>query len=373
MRHLLLLLALCALACERRPESQAPLVIGFVGSLTGPQATFGTVTRDGALLAIDEFNASGGLKGRRVELRAYDSQGRVEESVSAARRLIGQDKVLLILGEVTSAGTLAIADMAQAAQVPVVTPSATHPEVTEKGDYLFRACFTDTFQARAMARFARESLKLERVALLQDDKSAYSTGLARAFSEAFSALGGTIVATGSYAEGDTDFRAPLTQLRQAQPQALYVPGFYNEVGVLARQARELGLTLTLLGSDGWESQRLVELAGDALEGSYFTTHFAPDSPSPELQRFLAAYKARYGQLPDSGAALGHDAARIALSALQRAEQLTGPSIREALARTRDLPGALGRVSFDEKRNPRKPAFILRVQGSAHRFAASVLP
>jgi branched-chain amino acid transport system substrate-binding protein len=386
---LLAVFALCSLACERKsptpaapatatseqraPTEHGPIVIGSVGSLTGSEAYFGTTIRDGIQFAVEEVNAAGGVKGRKVELRSYDSQGRIEESVAAAKRLLTQDQALVILGEVSSSSSLAIADVAQAARIPMVTPSATHAEVTKKGDFIFRTCFIDSFQGQAMARFAREHLKLDRVAVLQDNKNAYSLGLTEAFSSAFTKRGGTVVAVESYAKGDTDYRAPLLAVRKVKPQALYVPGFYSEVGVIARQARELGLSFPLLGADGWESERIFELAGGALEGSYHSSHYAIDNPAPELRRFNAGFRARYGRAPDSAAALGYDAARVSLAAMARAESLTGPAIRDALAQTKGYSGASGTITLDANRNPVKPAVILEIHDGQRKFAAAVTP
>ncbi|HYH94574.1 ABC transporter substrate-binding protein, partial [Hyalangium sp.] len=388
------LLVLGVLACERKasplqepagntgtpqarleqapaPREEGPLVIGSVGSLTGPEASFGAPVRDGIQFAVDEVNAAGGVKGRRVELRAYDTQGRLEESVSAAQRLVTKDRVQLILGDVSSSNSMAVADIAQAARVPMVTPSSTHPDVTRKGDYIFRTCFIDPFQGQVMARFAREHLKLERISILQDGKNAYSLGLSDAFSQAFTRLGGTIVSVESYSKGDTDFRAPLLAVKKRKPQALFLPGFYGEVGPIGRQAREVGLTLPLLGADGWDSDRLFELAGNALEGSYYSTHYAVDNPSPELQRFSTAYQARHGRAPDTAAALGYDAARVALAAMERAESLTGPAIRDALALTKDFPSVSGSITLDAARNPVKPAVILRIREGRREFTTTV--
>jgi branched-chain amino acid transport system substrate-binding protein len=386
---LLAALVLGTLACERKappaaspaprstPQQQAsgagPIVIGTLGSLTGSEASFGTVVRDGIQFAVEEVNAAGGVKGRKVELRSYDSQGRIEESVAAAQRLLTQDRVVLILGDVTSSGSLAIADAVQAARVPMVTPSATHPDVTKKGDYIFRTCFIDPFQGGAMARFARENLKLERVAVLHDAKNASSLGLSEAFQDAFKKLGGTVVAVESYSKGDTDYRAPLLGVKRVKPQALYLPGFYSEVGVIARQARELGMTQPLLGGDGWESDRIFELAGGGLEGAYYSSHYAEDNPAPELQRFISAFRARYGRAPEAASALGYDAAKVALAAIERAEPLSGPAIRDALAATKDFHGATGTLTLDANRNPVKPAVILTIRDGRRQFAAAVTP
>jgi branched-chain amino acid transport system substrate-binding protein len=348
-------------------------VIGTLGSLTGSEASFGTVVRDGIQFAVDEVNAAGGVKGRKVELRSYDTQGKIEESVAAAKRLLTQDKVVLILGDVTSSGSLTIADAVQAARVPMVTPSSTHPDVTKKGDFVFRTCFIDPFQGGAMARFARENLKLDRVAVLHDSKNASSLGLSDTFTAAFKKLGGTVVAVESYSKGDTDYRAPLLAVKRAKPQALYLPGFYSEVGIIARQARELGLTQPLLGGDGWDSSRLFELAGGALEGSSFSSHYAMDNPAPELRRFVSAFQERYGRTPEAASALGYDAAKVSLAAIERAESLSGPAIRDALARTKDFPAATGNLTLDADRNPVKPAVILTIRDGQARFAAAVTP
>ncbi|MCY1014593.1 ABC transporter substrate-binding protein [Pyxidicoccus sp. MSG2] len=386
---LLAVLVLGTLACERKappapsapeaaPKPQAasetgPIVIGTLGSLTGSEASFGTVVRDGIQFAVEEANAAGGVMGRKVELRSYDTQGRIEESVAAAQRLLTQDRVVLILGDVTSSGSLAIANAVQAARVPMVTPSATHPDVTKKGDYIFRTCFTDPFQGGAMARFARENLKLDRVAVLHDARNASSLGLSEAFQAAFKKLGGTVVAVETYSKGDTDYRAPLLSVKKVKPQALYLPGFYSEVGVIARQARELGMTQPLLGGDGWESDRIFELAGGALEGAYYSSHYAEDNPAPELQRFITAFRARYGRSPEAASALGYDAARVALAAIARAGSLSGPAIRDALAATKDFPGATGTLTMDANRNPVKPAVILTIHDGKRKFAAAVTP
>ncbi|QRK05150.1 ABC transporter substrate-binding protein [Archangium violaceum] len=382
---------LCSLACERKspppsapapaaatserkaPTDEGPIVVGTLGSLTGSEASFGTVVRDGILFAVEQVNAAGGVKGRQVEVRSYDTQGKLEESVAAAKRLLTQDRVVLLLGDVTSSGSLAIADAVQAARVPMVTPSATHPDVTKKGDFIFRTCFIDPFQGGAMARFARENLKLERVAVLHDSRNASSLGLSEAFTEAFKKLGGTVVAVESYSKGDTDYRAPLLAVKKAKPQALYLPGFYSEVGVIARQAREMGLTQPLLGGDGWESDRLFELAGGALEGSYYSSHYAEDNPAPELQRFITSFRERHGRSPEAASALGYDAAKVALAAIERAKSLSGPDIRDALASTKAHPGATGTLTLDADRNPVKPAVILTIREGQRRFAAAVTP
>jgi len=383
---LVTLLLLCG--CEKKsslpspspsPQSTAQesetgeILIGAIGSLTGAEANFGQSTQRGYELALREANAQGGVKGRKVQLRTYDDQSKPEEAGNAATRLIAQDKVKLILGEAASTNSMAIAEKAQQGQVPQISPSSTNPAVTEKGDYIFRVCFIDPFQGFVMARFAKENLGINRVAVLQDNKSAYSLGLAEVFIRKFSELGGKIVGTEAYAKGDSDFRAQLTALRGQKPEALYVPGYYSDMGPIARQARELGLTVPLLGGDGWDSPKLVELGGSAIEGSYFSNHYSVQEPSPRTRKFVADYQAAYGQAPDALGALGYDAATLAVDALRRAKEVSGPAIREALAATRDFPGVAGTISFDAHRNPIKPAVVLQVKDGSYHYVATVQP
>jgi len=354
------------------PE-ETEILIGEIGSLTGSEANFGLSTQRGIELALREVNAAGGVKGKPVKVRVYDDQSKPEEAGNAATRLIAQDKVKLILGEAASTNSMAIADKAQAAQVPQISPSSTNPKVTEKGDFIFRVCFIDPFQGFVMARFAKENLGLNRVAVLQDTKSAYSIGLSDVFVRKFSELGGKIVASEAYGKGDTDFRAQLTAIKAQKPEALWVPGYYSDVGIIARQARELGLKVPLLGGDGWDSPKLIELGGTAIEGAYFSNHYSVEEPSPNAQRFVAAFKEAYGEPPDALGALGYDAAMLAVDAMRRAKDLTGPSIRDALAETKNFPGVAGTITFDDKRNPIKPAVVLQVSGGKYKYVATVQP
>ena len=354
------------------PEGKV-LLLGEVGSLTGAQATFGVSTHRGIELALQEANAAGGVKGRKLAVRVYDDQGRPEEAAQATTRLITQDKVVLILGEVASTNSMAMAEKAQAAGVPMISPSSTNPAVTQKGDYIFRVCFIDPFQGKVMAKFTRENLKLERVAILQDLKSDYSIGLTEVFTREFTALGGRILATESYAQGDTDFRAQLTSLKRARPQAVYIPGYYTDVGLIARQAREQGLTVPLLGSDGWDADVLYELGGEALEGSYFSSTYAADDPNPRVREFISRYQSAYGKVPDAAAVLGYEAARVAVDALGRARELTGPAIRDAIAATRDFPGVGGSITLDAQRNAVKPAVVLKISRGQAAFISTIPP
>jgi branched-chain amino acid transport system substrate-binding protein len=345
-----------------------------VGSLTGHEAHFGLETRNGAQLAIEEANAAGGIQGRLLALRSYDSQGRPEEAANAMTRLATQDGVVFVVGENASTNTLAMAPVAARAEVPLISPSSTNPRVTsEGGPYAFRVCFTDTFQGRLLAAYAREQLKLKHVGVLVDAKSDYSIGLARVFGERFAELGGT-VREETYSRGDTDYRGQLTRLKSEIPDGLFIPGYYSDVGPMARQARELGLRIPLLGGDGWDSGgRLAELAGTAVEGAFYSTHFAPDNPGTRVQQFIARYQARFGHPPDALGALGYDAVRVGLEALRRSGGVGGAMLREQISRTRDFEGVTGRITLGADRNAVKPAIIVKLVHGQPVFAAEVSP
>ncbi len=380
--------ALLALGCERKSATPASapaaasagvapsgdtILIGEVFSLTGGQATFGISSRNGIEMAVKEANAAGGVKGKKLETRVYDDQGKPEEAANATTRLVNQDHVAVILGEVASTNSIAMANVAQPAHVPMITPTSTNPKVTEIGDYIFRVCFIDPFQGFVMAKFARDNLKLSKVAVLRDLKSDYSTGLTDVFTRKFTEMGGKIVAVETYNQGDSDFRGQLTAIKRANPEGLYVPGYYSEVGVIARQARELGLAVPIMGGDGWDSEKLFELGGSAVEGHYFSNHYSSDDPSPRVQKFVAAYKAAYGAVPDALATLAYDAAGVAIDAMKRAPDLSGPALRDAIAKTKDYPGVAGVVTIDARRNAVKPAAVLRVGKGKYEFVTTINP
>ena len=353
----------------------AVIKIGEVGSMTGTEATFGTSSHNGIQLATDEVNAAGGIKGKQLQVIALDDQGKPEEAATAATRLISSERVAALLGEVASTRSLFMAPKAQAANTPMVSPSSTNEKVTQVGDYIFRACFIDPFQGYVMARFATDTLKFKTAAILRDVRNDYSVGLAKVFNENFTKMGGQIVDSQSYSSGDVDFKAQLTNIKAAKPQALYVPGYYTDVGLIARQAREVGLTVPMLGGDGWDSEKLYEIGGAALEGSFFSNHYSVDDPSPRIQEFVARFKKAYGgQVPDSLAAQAYDAAGMLYDAMKRAKDLTGPSIREALAQTKDYKGVTGDITMDEHRNATKPAVVLKVgKGGKYEFSGRIQP
>lgn len=349
------------------------VVIGEYGSLTGSTATFGQSTHNAILMAVEEINAAGGVLGKQVKVIVEDDQSKPEEAATAVTKLINQNRVVAVLGEVASSRSLAAAPICQAARVPMISPSSTNPRVTQVGDYIFRVCFVDSFQGLVMARFAANSLKAHRVAILYDVRNDYSVGLRVFFTQGFTALGGEIAAEQSYSEGDADFHAQLTQLKSVAPEAIYVPGYYTEVGTIARQARELGLTVPLLGGDGWDSPRLTEIGGDAINGCYFSNHYYVDDPNPTIQKFVSGYKTKYGILPDALAALGYDAAKILLEAIGRAGSTEGPKVRAVLASTVDFSGVTGTITIGPDRNAIKPAVVLRVEDGKFQYVESIHP
>ena len=349
------------------------ILIGEFGSLTGTTATFGISTRNGIDMAIEEVNAAGGVLGRQVRVIVEDNQGRPEEAQTVVTKLITSDQVVAVLGEVASSRTLAAAPVAQQNGIPLITPASTNPGVTEVGDYIFRVCFIDPFQGLVMAKFAFNTLQVRNVAILRDIRNDYSVGLADVFIENFTQMGGRIVADESYSEGDTDFSAQLTSLRASNPDAIFIPGYYTEVALIARQARGLGMNMPLMGGDGWDSPRLTEIGGAALNNSYFSNHYSVEDPSPAIQNFVSAYQAKYGETPDALAALGYDAAKILFDAIERAGSTEPEAIRDALAQTEGFPGVTGSITIDEDRNAVKPAVVLRVVDGTLQYVETIAP
>ena len=347
--------------------------IGEVGSMTGSEATFGSSTHQGIELALKAANAAGGVNGKKLELVSMDDQGKTDEAATAATKLITQNHVAALLGEVASSRSLAMAPIAQQNKVPMVTPSSTNPKVTEMGDFIFRVCFIDPFQGTVMAKFASETLKAKKVALLRDVKSDYSMGLADFFKQSFEKMGGIVVVEQSYSSGDTDFKSQLTAIRGKGADAIYVPGYYTEVGLIARQARELGITSPLMGGDGWDSPKLTEIGGKAIEGAYFSNHYSAEDQTPNVQEFIKTFKAAYGVIPDGLAAMGYDAALVLVDAMKRAKSPGGQDLRDALAQTKDYPAVTGKITINEKRDAVKSAVVVKVSGTDYKYVTTVNP
>jgi branched-chain amino acid transport system substrate-binding protein len=361
-----LLLGACAPAAE-------PVKIGFFMSITGRDASFGEVSLNGARLAVDELNAGGGILGRPVELVVEDNRSVAGESATAAKKLIARDHVAVLIGECSSGRTLEAAPIAQAAGIPLITPAATNPKVTQVGDCIFRVCFVDPFQGDVIAAFARRRLGLKRAALLIEAGAPYSVGLGEYFAKTFTALGGEIVATQRYNGADTDFRAQLTALRAAKPDAIFLPGYYVAAGLVAQQARQLGLQATLLGGDGFEAPQLLEIGGAAMDGTYYSTHFATENTGEASRAFVAAYRARYGSLPNGLSALTYDALKLAANAITRAGTSEPAALRAALAATKDFPGVTGRTTINASRDADKEAAIIAVKDGKLVFVETIRP
>ncbi len=335
--------------------------VGVFMSLTGTTANFGISSVNGIKMATEEVNAAGGINGKQIELLVQDDRSDASEAATIVTKFVTQDQVHAILGEVASSRSIAAAPIAQNAKIPMLTPSSTNPEVTKKGDFIFRSCFIDPVQGAAIAQFAARSLNAKTAAIMVDRKNDYSTGLEEVINDTFTKMGGKIVATQSYQEGDQDFNAQLTSLKGANPEVIFVPGYYNDVGLIAKQARDKGITVPLIGGDGWDSTQLYAIGGTALNGSYFTNHYSPYDTDPKVKKFVDDYKAKYGSIPDALAATAYDAAHIMFDAIKRSSSLDGPAIRDALAATKDYPGVTGTVTFNQNRDAVKPIVMIEIK------------
>lgn len=359
-----------------------PIVIGHFASMTGSEATFGQSTDHAIRLALEERNAkyaneiarhAPGVKGRLIELVTLDDAGKSQETGTAVTRLITVHHVVAILGEVASGRSMAGGAVAQSYRVPMISPSSTAERLTSIGSMIHRVCFIDSFQGYVVAKFARDHLKANRVGILYDQTQAYSKGLAQVFDHAFRALGGTITTMQAYTGGDVNLAAQLQSLKDTRPEAIFLPGYYNDAGNIAIQARKLGITVPLLGGDGWDSEKLAEIGGAAMEGNYYSNHYSFEDTRPAVQDFVAKFKARWGGVPDGLAALGYDAANVLFDAMERAPSLASADLAAAIAATRDFPAVTGRITLDKDRNPVKSAVMLVMRGGRPHFATTIDP
>ena len=362
------------------------ITLGEYGSLTGDKSTFGHSTDNGAQLAIKAVNAAGGVNGKMLTVDVQDDGGTPDGASSVVKKIITGSKPTAVIGEVASTLSIQAAPICNAAKVPMISPSSTNPKVTQTGPYVFRVCFIDPFQGTAAAKFAAGTLHAKKAAILTDAGNDYSIGLTKFFTQSFQQGGGTITLSQNYGKDDVDFSSQLTQIKATNPDVLYVPGYYGQVGPIAKQARAIGLNVPLLGGDGWDSPKLVEGAGGpnaALEGSYFTNHSSMSNPDPTIQKFVAAYKAAYGgQQPDSLAALGYDAVGVLADAMKRlpapadgdyASPAYRAALRDAIAGTRGYKGVTGTITIGPDRNAVKPAVVLQIHGSEFKYVSTVNP
>ncbi len=365
----LLLFAALACGCNGRgaagtddPPPDDRLRIGAVMSLTGDTGRYGLSAMNGMQMAVEDVNGRGGIGGKQVELIVQDTRSDADETERVVRRLVDERRVHALLGEIVSSRSLVVAGIAQEARVPMLTPSATSPEVTTRGDYVFRSCYTDPFQGAALAQFAARTLGARRAAMLLVAGDAYSAKLARFIRDEFARRGGEVVIEQTYTEGDSYFTEQLMKIKEAAPDVVFLPGYYREAGLIAREAKKLELTVPLVGGDGWDSRHLYEIGEIAIVGSFFSSHYSADDPDPLVQQFVADYRRLYGSLPDAFAATAYDAARIMLDAFERAGGTTDrAAVRDALAATRNFPGVTGLITFNAARDAVKPIVIIKIE------------
>ena len=351
------------------------LVIGEYGSFTGAQADFGKQTDSGIKQAVDEVNKAGGLdvggKKMQIRLETEDDASDATKADTAVKRLIDEKNVTAVLGEVASACSLSGGKVCQDKGVPMVSPSSTNIAVTQGRDYVFRVCFLDSYQAAVVARFIHDGLKKTNVAVFTNKGQSYSVGFSDEFKKAFTKYGGKVVMEQSYGDKDQDYRGQLTAIKAANPDAILVPGYYSDAASIIKQARDIGLTIPVLGGDGWSSAQLLTIGGASVNGCYFSDHMSVKDPRPIVQNFVKGYQAAYKAEPTSLSALGYDAAKILFDSITRAKSADKKAIRDALAQTKDFDGVSGKITIDENRNAKKSAVIIAVKNNAFDYAATI--
>jgi len=373
MKRLYFLTFCLALSLAGSLIAQETIKIGEFGSLSGDNASFGISQNNGVQMAVEEINAAGGVLGKKIELTVEDNMTKQGETTTITRKLISQDHVVAIIGEVASSKTLEAAPIAQAAKIPLIATAATNPRVTQTGDYVFRVCFTDDFQAVVIARFVLEKLKEKNIAFMTDVKQDYSVGLTNIAKEYLSKNGGNVVKEQSYSSGDKDFRAQLTDLKSANPDVIIITGYYPEASLIAKQARQFGIKATLVGGDGWDGSSLIPVGGKAIEGAYFSNHFSTEDKSPLVQDFVKKYKAKYNAVPDAFAALGYDATKLLADAIKRAGSTDPDKLRAAIQDTEGFAGVSGKITIGKDRNAVKSAVILTIKDGALKYAETIEP
>lgn len=361
-------------------SSSKEIKIGLLNEMTGGNATIGTAAANGAKLAIKEINANGGLLGKQIKAVVADNKSEPSESANAMTKLLTQDKVVAVTGTFSSSNAIAAASVAEANKSPYLVAGATNPKVTvdEKTKnvkkYIYRVCFIDPFQGTVAANFAAKDLKVKKAAMLVDNSSDYSKGLAEFFEAALKKEGGEIVANEAYLQKDTDFKATLTKIKSKGAEVLYVPGYYEEVGKIVKQAREMGITIPIIGADGWDSPKLVEIAtATALNNTFFTNHYSVEDTSPKAKAFVEAYTKEYGQKPEALAVLGYDAVYVLADAIKRANSTDSAKIIEALAATKDFPAISGVTTINKTHDADKNAVVIEMKDGKQVFKTSIKP
>lgn len=371
------LFAACGGGSNGTSASGDTIKIGVNYELSGPVATYGDASVKGIEMAVEEINAAGGVSGKKIELVKYDTKSEPAEATTLATKLMTQDKVLTVIGPATSGSFKATIPVANQNKVPVVSGSATAEDVTVSNgklqEYAFRTCFSDSFQGTAMANFATKNLQAKSAVIIKDTSSDYAKGLAENFAKTFKDSGGDIVGEEGYVAGDTDFQAILTRIKSQKFDAIYLPGYYNEVGLIIKQAREQGITQPILGGDGFDSPTLLQLAGaSALNDVYYTNHYSSlDDSNTKIAEFIANFKSKYGEEPNAFNALGYDTAYFAADAIGRASELNGAAVKTAMAETKDFAGVTGNFSIDENHEPVKTAVVIELKNGEQSSAVSV--
>ncbi|MBP8990894.1 MAG: ABC transporter substrate-binding protein [Spirochaetes bacterium] len=370
---LLLILSFSSCKSSSFSKKQAKeILIGGVGPITGEAAPFGQSTYEGCELAIEEWNQNGGVLRKQIKLIYQDDKADPTEAATVWTKLITQDKVVGIVGTAMSKCSLAGAPISQQYKVPMITPTSTYPAVTEVGDYIFRACFIDPFQGTIGAKFCYENLGARTAACIFDVGNYYTKGLAKFFRDKFTELGGTVIAFEAHPTGTTGFKVQLTKIISNKPDVIYIPDYYNDAALIAKQARELGFNGPLVGGDGWDSPDLFKIGGTAVENGFFTNHFSEDDPRPIVQEFVKKYQAKYNKVPDALATLAYDAMYILLDAIKRAGSTDPEKIKQALVET-NINVVSGHIIFDKNRNPIKPAVIIAIKNGQQVYQATVNP
>jgi branched-chain amino acid transport system substrate-binding protein len=377
---MMLVAALAATGCGGKDGDSETIKVGVNYELSGDVAAYGTTAKDAILLAFDEINEAGGVLGKKIEAVVLDNKSDATEALSVATKLVTQEKVVAHLGPATTGATLNTIPVITEYKVPLITNSATHPDITvdpqtnKTREFVFRTCFIDPPQAIVGAEFAVKELGVKKVAVYYDNTNDYSKGLYKVFKEHVTALGGEVVAEEGYVESDLEFRPTLTKFKQSGAELIYIPGYYEKVAKIVSQARELGIDVPFLGADGWDSPDLVEVAGpEALNNTYFTNHYSPQDPSEKVQNFVNAYKERYGSIPASFSATAYDAAYLLADAIKRAGSTDTEAITKALAETKDFDGITGRFSFDEQHNPVKEISIIEMVDGEQTLKTKIAP
>lgn len=374
------LLAGCSGSKESSGGDSEVIKMGVNFELSGPVASYGQSNAAGVELAVEEINNNGGIDGKKIELIKVDNKSDAAEATNAAIKLTSQDKVTAIIGASTSGNTVAQAQIANDTKTILLTPSGTSPTVTvgEDGkvnEFVFRTSFIDPFQGTVAANFAAKDLKVKNAVILADNASDYAKGLGVAFKETFEAAGGTIVSEEAYVAKDTDFRSTLTRIKAKNPEFIFIPGYYEEVGLIIKQAREMGITVPLMGGDGWDSPKLVELAGaEALNNTYITNHYSAEDPDEKIQKFVTLFKEKNdGKSPDAFNGLGYDSVYLLKDAIERADSTDTTKIKEALAATKDLSLVTGTVTIDKNHHPIKSTTVSEYKEGKQVFKTKVNP